>query len=815
MANPTLEEFRKQYPDYNDLSDAELSAALVKKDPAKWSRILPPPPDPMGSLPGIPPTSMGQEALGAGKTALDLGLSIGGPVVGGLVGGPAGAMLGGVAGMGAANLLRPPQQQMGPEEIGLWSVLGGLPGAGVKGVTNLGSRTLKPEDLAIKKAAASFADPISLTAGEQTGSAGLAQVEAYGAKFPASAQRIKDFQAARRTQVQSATGEIAGDIGARRATSATAGAQVKGEIGALAAAQPSAAEEALNRFSASIGRGAADREVFGKTMRDALWQANRDRRAAASAVYDGVASQLGDKTGPAINLNAAATGLVEQETGLLGVQDTKTLRASTGLGQQTGPIPTVVLTPEQQIEAMRMANRGTLGGPGTTAQGAQFGQAANIFESRIQKVADLPTDFVKQYGLDQPRPRSFGDLREIQSRLGSMIRSTQDDSTRRRLKELFDGVSQDINTIAGETGASDLAAANNFYKNEVATLFGRKTYLRGIMGKTENDKVADALLATDSPAQVKSILRVVSPQAGSDFRATVLNKLHDGAIDPVSGQFSPEKYLRGLSNYSEDTMRAMLGTKFSEFARLRDMLQRDVQPGAQDAVFKRVLGAEDRLALQTFTKENASKDVTRVMDTLSPDVQQQARGARWNQIVQDSTNDKTGSFEFGRFLTQINKMDPATRTAFFGDQVTEKIGNLERVLQRVVSEGGVRDSTQGIGSQIGAMAQIGGSLRYAGGILTGSTTIPQALANGLVLVSPSMIAKLATDPRGIELLVHGLQIKPGTIKAVEAAGVVAAQMARLLDQQTGQEAQATRLQKVPPGAARSKVYRGAAEEQVQ
>lgn len=807
MPNLTLQEFRQQYPDYNDLSDQELAGLLVKKDPVKWTAplkdVVSPPQGP--GIPGGTSTralvgGMGQQALGAGRTALDVGLSVGGPVAGGLAFGPAGAMLGGVAGMGAANLLRSPEQQMSPEEIGLWSVLGGLPGAGVKSVANLGSRTLSPQDMAVKQAAASFREPISLTAGEQTGSAGLAQVEAYGAKFPASAQRIKEFQAARRAQVQSATGEIGTDISARSVGPATAGATVKGEIRQIGEAQTSAAEEALNRFSASIGRGAADREVFGKTMRDALWQANRDRRAAASAVYDTLETQLGGKSGPAVTLNTAARILVEQETGLRGVQDPRALHTAGGLEQQTGAIPTVALTPQQQIEAMRAAGAG--------------GQAASIFESRVQKVADLPTDFVKQYGLDTPRPRSFGDLREIQSRLGGMIRATQDDGTRRRLKSLFDGVSEDINTIAGSLGATQVSAANNFYKNEVAAFFGRKTYLRGLMGKTENDKVADALLATDSPAQVKSVLRVVSPQAGNDFRATVLNKLHDAAIDPVSGQFSPEKYLRQLSNYSEDTMRAILGTKFSTFARLRDMLQRDVQPGAQAPVFKRVLGAEDRLALQTFTKENSAADVTRIMDNLSPQAQEQARAGRWGQMVQESVNDKTGTFEFSRFLTQIGKMDPATRTAIFGDDVTQKIGNLEKVLQRVVSEGGVRDSTQGIGSQIGSMAQIGGALRYAGGILTGSTTIPQALANGLVLISPSMIAKLATSPKGIDLLVHGLQIKPGTLKAVETGGVLAAQMARLLDEQGRLERQAERVRSIPAGAERSRVYRGAAEERV-
>ena len=203
------------------------------------------------------------------------------------------------------------------------------------------------------------------------------------------------------------------------------------------------------------------------------------------------------------------------------------------------------------------------------------------------------------------------------------------------------------------------------------------------------------------------------------------------------------------------------------------------------------------------------------MDNLSPAAQDQARAARWGQIVQDSVNDKTGTFEFGRFLSHISKMDPRTREAFFGDAVTEKIGKLEAVLQRVVSEGGVRDSSQGIGSQIGAMAQIAGAVRYAGGIITGTATIPQVLANGLLLLSPSMIAKLATSPKGIDLLVHGLQLKPGTVKAVETGGVIAAQMARLLGEQGQEEAQAARLRSIPPGAERSRVYRGAAEERVQ
>ena len=432
MANSTLAEFRQQYPDYNDLSDRELAALLVKNDPIKWraplkDALTPPGPSiPGGTSPRALARGMGAEALGAGRTALDLGLSIGGPVAGGLAFGPPGAILGGLAGMGGANLLRPSEQRMSPEEIAMWSVAGGLPGIGIGRVSNLGGRILKPADLAIKQAARSFQEPISLTAGEQTGSAGLAQLEAYGAKFPSSAQRIKEFQNVRRTQVQRATGEIAEDIGARDVGSATAGATVKTEIGGIRQAQASASEDALNRFSASIGRGAQDREVFGKTMRDALWEANRTRRAAASAAYDVVESRLGDRQGPATNLLTAARGLVERESGLLGVQDTGPLRRATGLAKQSGPIPSVALTPEQQIEAMRAV------GPG--------GQAASIFESRVQKVADLPTDFVKKYGLDEPRPRTFGDLREIQSRLGGPICSTQDDSTRRRLKELFDGV---------------------------------------------------------------------------------------------------------------------------------------------------------------------------------------------------------------------------------------------------------------------------------------------------------------------------------------------------------------------------------------
>jgi len=649
---------------------------------------------------------------------------------------------------------------------------------------------------------------IPLTAGEQTGSAGLAQIEAYGAKFPSSAQRIKAFQEARRGQVRAATGEIGEDIGLPGFAPATAGARVKQELGAFGQPAPSAGEAELNRLAASLGRAEPDRDLFGGKFKAEFWTSNKNRRAASSATYDNTETQLAAQEGVPKNLYPAAKGLVDVEMRLRGVEDKRVLSTSRGLAAGTGPPPTVTLTPEQRMDLAMKMPAGE--------------RAANLWEGGAQqKLADLPTEFVKTYGLDTPRPRTFKDLREIQSRLGERIATAQDDTTRRRLRMLFDAVSDDINDIAGAIGSRELAAANNFHRNEVGVLFGRKTFLRNVMNKTENDKVADALLNTNSPAQVKSILRVVSPEAAGDFRATVLNKLHDAGIDPVSGQFSPERYLRGLGEYSEDTMRAMLGSKYPAFIRARDLLRQEVIPTEQPAVFKRVLGTEDRLALQSFTKENAAADVRQVMGSLSEEAKQQARAGRWSQITQDSVDSRTGQFAFGRFLGKIGDMDPATREAFFGPEVTKKLGNLERVLQRVLSEGGVKEGAQGLGGQIGSMAQIAGTLRYAGGIITGNATVPQVLANGLVLLSPSMIAKLSLSPKGIDLLVHGLQMKPGTLESLKAGGVLAVQMARLLAEQSqaetraaGDEVQRRRIENIPPGYERTRVYRGAGVERV-
>ncbi len=203
------------------------------------------------------------------------------------------------------------------------------------------------------------------------------------------------------------------------------------------------------------------------------------------------------------------------------------------------------------------------------------------------------------------------------------------------------------------------------------------------------------------------------------------------------------------------------------------------------------------------------------MANLSPGAQEQARAGVWQQIVADSSHPETNLFDFGRFLRKVGEIDPATRDALWGTDVTQKIGKLETVLQRISAESGIKGGAGGLGSQIGAMAQTAGAVRYLGGIVTGSASLPQVLANGMVLISPSAIAKLVTSPKGIDLLVQGLQIKPGTMRAVNVGSVVATQMARLLDEQTQAESQRARLSKIPPGAERSRVYRGAGEERVQ
>lgn len=793
-----LSEFRQKYPDYADRTDQELAQALTVKYPDSYGKIF------SGFLqqrpaqmPQAPATSypLSEAAGDVGKGALRVGLPAIGATLGMGVGGPAGAMAFGAGGDLIAKKLTGDTTPMGPGEMaasGVTSLFGGLPAKGA----GMLARPVSQESQLVMGQAARLGIP--LNAAENTGRAGLAQSYANLGRYPSSATRVEQFGTERRAAIQQA-----GESIAQPRDLVQAGEGVARRIGAVQTGQEQAAEEAVNRFTTSLGKP-AEREAFGTEFQKTVWEFNRQRRARASQLYDHAENTLGDLASPAATLNGVAGGMAQKEARLQGVRNPTLGRTAGGLESATAADASATVNvrgmpPEQVSDLIRMGGGGVGGSPA---------------------VSDLPTEFVKLYKLDQPRNMTFSEMRDIQSRLSGMIQKSHDDYTKNKLGDLHDAITNDIKLLANNTpGAEYLHQANNFYKKEVAGYFGRRTPMRGLLDESQVDRVTDKLMNADSPAMVRQVMEVLSPRPGlglprnqgatisganlqDTYRASFMNRLHDEGLNPATGQWDPARYLRATDRYSDDTLKAVLGPKFNEFAKVRSTLQRDLQPTSREPLYSTLAKADEAQIpgrLLTFVKNNNHEDVQAVLSTLGPNADA-AKEAMWTEFMRKSASPDTKQFSIQRFMNQTKELDPRTREILLGPAGAQKLGEFENVLRRIQTVGSFgmnpSESARGIlgagqmehgfrlalqtlsgkgnlgGGKLATAAGAGVLGTMVGGPGLGTTAAAAVITDGLL--RPNVMSKFLLSERGIDLLTRGLTVSPGTKQAITLASELAA-----------------------------------------
>ena len=777
-----LQEFRAQYPGaYDDVPDRNLARALIKKDPIRWTPLV-------GDLvmaqqqppgPGTTNLTTTDVLRGVGKGA-DFGLPLIGAMGGGAVGmpmGPGGAMLGGglggALGQQGANVVNQLISGIDPAAAQPRSLLeqagrsaeAGLTGMQGEGVGQLAigagrrfaTRGMSNADIGFMQDAARFGIPT--TAGERTLSPSIGMAESYPGRFPLGVGPVEKFARARRLKTQGAAEEIGAKFGGP-ADLQTAGTTIKSELEDLATAQISAAEESVMRFVQGMGRPKG-RVELGETFSRALRRAQETRRAQASEIYEQAATEFGDAKAPATNLYGAAKQLTGVESTVPGVQG-RTASVAGGVQKRTGPAPVdpADMSPEQLMELAR----------------AGAGQGGGLSFGGPLALQDLPAEFVRKYGLDKPQPLTFANLREYQQRLSGLIRVTQDDFTKRKLKGLFDAVSTDIDQMGA--GAETLRQANRFYKDEVAQYFGRRTFVRDLMDMSEKDRMVERLMGVDSPTQVRQIMRVIPADLRATYQASFVQRLHDEGLDAATGQWSPTRFLRAANAYSDDTLKELLGGRYAEFGKLRGTLQRQAAKESSDPLFGQIARADEPAVLGKFLRKHRAEDVQTVFGNLSEPGKQQARRAAWDDILGRSVDPQTNAFSHGRFLTRVNEIDDKTWKAFLGDDAFESLGQLRRVLQRIQTSGRIGENPSQTARGVGTMSQMTGATGLAAGSAVGKFSPGQFTVTAVTLASPWLFGKFLMSKRGIDLLTKGVLARPGTEQAIRVGSQMAAFIAR-------------------------------------
>ena len=582
----------------------------------------------------------------------------------------------------------------------------------------------------------------------------MAQFERFPERFPSSATRYGRYAERRHEEVKAAMGEIAEEAGATT-TIDEAGAIVKRTVAGIRQRERAAAETESVKLIQSLGRP-AEREGLGQTWKDAYWKLNTERRAMASAKYDAAEQMVEGQVMPATNLRAASASTLETQNILQGIapsQPRAAARGAMGATEPVGLIAAADLSPAQALDLAR----------------------AGIIPQGTLSLENLPTQFVKRWGLDQAGSLTFQQMRAVQSGLGDLMDLAQSDKARRGLRGLFEAVSADIDTFQNPL----IAEANRFYKKDVAALFGRHSNLRKLSDISETDRIANKLLALDSPSQVRAMMTPLSVDEAGVYRSTFVKQIHDSGIDVKAGRWDPGKYLRATAGYSDDTIKTLLGPGgFTQYAAVRDRARAAVAKIGGDLTSSRILGAQDEKVLNVLVRDNATKDVTRMMAGFDEPTKAVARAGKWQEMIEAAQNKQEGGFSLARLRTQLAAIDPATRQAFFGNRMAARIGQLQKVLQRIGHTGAMSANPSETAKGIGGLAQIQGIFRLAtglavGGVGAGVGAAPAAVT-GIVLLSPSLIGRLVTSERGIALLTQGLIAKPGTQAATRVLGELAA-----------------------------------------
>lgn len=545
-----------------------------------------------------------------------------------------------------------------------------------------GARTAKAREF--MKGAAEFEIPT--TAAERSGSRTLSQLEAFPTRVPAGAGTMETMTTAQREAQQRAAGRFAFPPGeapdpsvvggvvqetarrpAQQAITATedmlrrefpgpppSPSGVGQRIQETVSSQRTAAEQA----TAEARRQATERLGFqgqrstplqvGTTTQEAATIAERAARDEAAPLYRRVEQLVGpDPVIPSANLAEVSSSVVQREAAVRGVHKAPLARTAAGLEDVTTPPPPLqqTLPPTPQL---RLPDR--------------FGGDIIRPES--------PGGVIEQLGLAEPRQLTFQAARDIQSRLGELMRTTRDRFERAQFAALQAAISRDIEAFGEATGGEvsvALRTANDFFRERVARVFindeaGRRTFV-ATLGRTKPELVVDTIRTVSDVRNLRAALGAGSPEMVQVEQA-FMQRLIDRATDPMTGQINPAVFVKAVTKKGPEFFGELLGQQ--RFAQLQQTLTQFRAGQVPESAFLSSVGklSPEKVVGQVRTI-NDVRDLMRTLGPTSPEIEQ-VRQSVMRPIIDAATDQATGQVSPALFARELQKHGPEFITELLG-----------------------------------------------------------------------------------------------------------------------------------------------------
>lgn len=603
-----------------------------------------------------------------------------------------------------------------------------------RGLLGIGEAT--PADLLVRQAAERQGIP--LTAGAASGSASVARIESVPGQFPLGRSTSEPAMEATRRDAIRAAERLLDDLGGTTSLE-TAGLAIKRDVAKISRAREHAPTTVLDAFIARLGpQGPSGRLGLGASVGQGLREFEKGTRMTSDVAYaEAYRLAPADAAVTASSTNALAREMSGLQRRLENLAVPAVKRAATSLEKAT----TEMVRPSDLPDAALTDLIGT-GRVGITDISAPI------------PVADLPQAFIQQYGLATVKSIPLDLAIELQKRLRSLARHVMsDDDTKRRLGDLGKAITADIEafglTSGGDLGTK-LTQASTLYRDEVARFFAPRKPLRKLMD-ADPGAIAERLLTTKSPDLLTAALEHLPPRQHQEVRRAFMERVRQQALDPRTGEVSPEKLARVLDTIGEENLGIVLGPRLRELNGLRGVLA--ARPPQHKALDDVMSGAAERVILN-LTKGHAKSvdDLTTVWGSISKPTQGEVRQALFSDVLERSVDKTTNLPSLERFMTAKNDIAPAVWDMIFTQDQHAALRDLSLVFQRI----NTFQRAAANPSQTGMTLLGTGQIVWGAGLL-GSTAVgredPESFLYKLAgLFSPYMIGKAVFSRAGQRML---------------------------------------------------------------
>jgi hypothetical protein len=555
--------------------------------------------------------------------------------------------------------------------------------------------------------------------------------------------------------------------------------------------QLAAAQAAAERAGPMIAPEYAGADVAGFRAKEAATAQERAAQEAEAARQSARAAQAGQVG------QSAVTGFTQSlgpgQTGADYVQSVQGTLHDAETAARAGAAPLYkhaedLAGPAANLQLQNVANEGRRivdreAKMGALAQQPTLGVAATL--------KNLALQFVEDYHLWELKSTDYATARLLDERLGDKIAVAErsgEQSTARQLRLLQTALRKDIDAYAanepGDVGQA-MRTANEYYRTRVGEPFGPDSHIYKVHRMTEAEQLDNVLLNSTASERIQAIKTEMlrhDPNSWKPVEARFGQQLLDASIDPKTGQFSTTRFTQELGRYTEESLNAILGDKAADVNRLRTRFQATAagpkeitDPIQAAAVFRAFAKANPEVIVAGLAKR-PMPELAQIKSVMRPDEWANLARAWWEERILKNSIGNTGIFSRTRFLTQLKDISPEYMRVLVGDEATEHVETLRRVLARQEEIHKIGDNPSGTSGVLIA----GGQLIQAGQLLHSLSIgdIGGITTYGAAVIAPAVFAKMLVDPRGTRLLVRAARAMPDTREAMEASRAIAIYLAQ-------------------------------------